>query len=444
MRNYFIDFYGLLKYGFLGIIVNYTVAILVPVLFTDVDVRNVKQMAALALKIVLSMALMQLLCAFHYALIGERMMSQFCGWVLTAVCAPVFCKYNPFTRLTMGVSYSTAIALVLLFCFALTDLVGDIYDIFVLIVFMHFIMMTACVLFFKAFSIKSLPEPTLIGVGMVCAVSAGGVTFWSISNAFSVSAPMLLTIGLILLTLLLLAYYNAYAITRNFNDGNKRRAEQLMRETDEHMLRMSESNLESMRRLRHELKNQYAYMNLLLEKGDYGKLSEYFGEYSGKINETLAYVDCGNEVVSAVLNIGLSKAKQADAKLSYIINVPARLKIADADVCSLLLNLISNALEYLQRRRGLSDRAVTVRLELINRTLFVSVSNALDESDRDYALTLATSKRDRTLHGYGSKVVRAIADKYNGSVSYDAADGKFVVTAILSESDDPTENGQKE
>ena len=107
-------------------------------------------------------------------------------------------------------------------------------------------------------------------------------------------------------------------------------------------------------------------------------------------------------------------------------------------MCSLLFNLLNNAIEYLERNPEVEDRTVVFRLKLINKTLFVTVENAVASEHERRSLTLITSKKDKAAHGYGTKVVKGIVDAHNGSVEYKAEHGRFVVSAILSE---PTGGG---
>ena len=81
-------------------------------------------------------------------------------------------------------------------------------------------------------------------------------------------------------------------------------------------------------------------------------------------------------------------------------------------------------------------------MKLVNKTLFVSCANAIEKQDAENARRLVTSKPDAAMHGYGSKVIGAIAERYNGSVKYDAEGegGRFCVSVMLFE---PSENRKK-
>ena len=42
-----------------------------------------------------------------------------------------------------------------------------------------------------------------------------------------------------------------------------------------------------------------------------------------------------------------------------------------------------------------------------------------------------TTKKDSNLHGYGTKIISKIAEKYNGQVKFYLEDQKFIAIAML-------------
>lgn len=440
--NYFVDFYGGLRFGVIALVVNNLIAAFVPLLAEDIHIRRPKDVAVLAAKIAVAVIVMNCLCALSYVIFADKYMSQLCGGILTALWLIFVCKYRATARVAIGVSYFAVICVALVCCFSMLDLIStlgiEMGEMEWIMVTLVVIIIGACVAFFKVFSLSRLEETVLASLGIVCVAAAACVVFWVITNFFDVNSAANVVISIILLVILLTAYYSVFAISRAVCESNRRRADSLLRETDATTMRISAANIEAMRRLRHELRNQYTMMKLMLERGEYEKLNDYFSEYSERLLPSLSYVDCGNRVVSAVMNVELDKAARSGIKIDYEIAVPAETAFADTDMCSLLFNLLNNAIEHLERNPEVEDRTVVFRLKLINKTLFVTVENAVASEHERRSLTLITSKKDKAAHGYGTKVVKGIVDAHNGSVEYKAEHGRFVVSAILSE---PTGGG---
>jgi sensor histidine kinase YesM len=418
----------------MGIVTNYLIAILIPILFSDL--KNLDKHAAieLGIKVVATAIFSQLLCALYYYLFGGKMMSQFCGWFITLIYAIFFCKYNINTRVTMSMAYASTVALVPLFCYSFVDLIATIsIENLMFIIPLHALLMVACVIFLKAFSLKQYEHISPLSIGIITFIFALSVIFWAVTNAYTIPEINIIVVVISLLVTLFFAYYSAYSLNKNINEQSRRREEQLMMQAKEHMYRLSESNLEDMRKIRHELNNQYAYMKMLLEMGDYERLTSYFQDCSSNLKDMLYVADCGNDVVNAVLNIAITKANQTGAKLEYNVSVPNHIHIPDIDISSFLLNLLNNAIEYISGKPTLDDKTIKLNITMKGNTLYVDVSNCVAYEDSSFALNCTTTKTDKNSHGYGSKIIKSIAQKYNGSIVYEYVDGRFNVSAILCE-----------
>lgn len=432
MGNYFVDFFVELKFGLLGAMMNIVAAILIPVLFDELNVKKVRSWLKLALHMLICAVLMTVFCAVYY-LWTSKGMPQICCAAVTVIYAIFFVKSNMPSRLMMAVSYISCHMNVFVICFSISDLlkIAGAKGEQVIAVLMCIIILTSCVLFLRNYAVRNISEIPVISVVLVCVVGAINIIYWVMSNVMDIEPALDIIFGIIVVVLLLFAYYSAYALSVNINKTHRDRAQAMMRMADERLMRASEENLESMRKLRHELKNQYAYMRLLLREKQYDKLDAYFSQYEASLPETLFYIDCGNRTINAIIAVEEGKAKSAVAKLDCRIEVPSDLPVKDIDLCTVIMNLINNAVEYCERYPELADRTVSVAIRLINNSLLIEVGNAIFLDDEKSALELKTSKPDKKIHGYGSKIVSEIAERYNGGVYYAVEGGRFVAKAML-------------
>lgn len=437
MRNYFIDAYINFSRGASGVIINNFIAVLMLFLIEDLRFRSAKSFFIFLAKLVVAVVVMNLLCAVSYVFLGWIAMSQVCSGILVALWLAIFSKSKLYTRLILGFSFTAMIEIVLVDCFSVFDIMlelGNKNSSFSIWGTLMIIMLVGCVCFFKAFSTGKLDEVYFISVGLSGGVFGICTAFWIITNVIKVDSVLRLTIGLMLTTLLLGVYYSAYAISKTIASNNRMRMDKLLRDADANMLGLVERNMEELRQLRHEIDNQYTYMKVLLDDGEYEKLGAYFSEYTERFDTRLSFVDCGNRVVSAVMNLELQKAASEGITIDYALSVPKETAFPDSDVCSLLFNVLNNAIEYLCRRRD-TDRKIGLSLKLVNKTLLLTCTNALEKQDAENARKLVTSKPDTAMHGYGTKVIRAIAERCNGSVKYDVdgEKGRFSVSVMLFE-----------
>ena len=234
-----------------------------------------------------------------------------------------------------------------------------------------------------------------------------------------------------ILTIDLVAYYLGYTVRRQLDTERRLQAENYSLQNNKRMLQLSQQNIEDMRKLRHDLKNHYGYMDVLLKKGRYKELLAYFEEMQASTVEQLTYMDFGNENISAILNLERSKAKNRGIELDCRVIVERELPFGENDICSILTNLIDNALEACGRQK-IPNATVEVGINQKPSTLYLCVVNPVDESlGREKLLSLKTTKGDVRFHGYGSRIVNDIAKKYNGQVRRTVERGKYIVDVML-------------
>ena len=180
--------------------------------------------------------------------------------------------------------------------------------------------------------------------------------------------------------------------------------------------------------MRHELRNHFTAMNIMLREKQYDRLSEYFEEILGQNTMVLDAFYCAHPLVSALISNAITTSSAAGIKLQAVAAVPENLPIADSDLFSLLSNIISNAVEGCQRSG--SD---TVKLSLHTEKdyLFISATNAVDD---DFLLKnprLLSTKTNKEGHGYGVPIIRKIAEKYNGCATFSVEAGTFSADVML-------------
>ncbi len=229
----------------------------------------------------------------------------------------------------------------------------------------------------------------------------------------------------------LVVYWAVLRLARLVRDKERLQAERhLMEGRYEALLAYRESG-ENLRRLRHEVKNQYAYIRMLLEQKDYDRAERFFGEMSMRANPTFSWVSSGNELVDDIVNIEVSKARSAGVEISSRIAVPAELPYEEIDLCSLVMNLLDNAIEACD---GLPGGEKNVRLGIVadQGALVVTVANpSAKPPTYDEHGALLTTKGSRERHGYGTSIIRAVAEKYDGAADFSHDGGEFVARVML-------------
>ncbi len=122
-----------------------------------------------------------------------------------------------------------------------------------------------------------------------------------------------------------LSYLSFYNVNKSHSDALELQVKNSELEKNAEMLSMSEKNLEEMRKLKHDQKNQYGLMKLLIQEKRYDDLAKFFDQYGDGIIEPLSFISCDNKPLSAVLNMEFSKAKARGIDFDIKISVPRNL-----------------------------------------------------------------------------------------------------------------------
>lgn len=235
-----------------------------------------------------------------------------------------------------------------------------------------------------------------------------------------------------LLLIQVFAYYMFYASTKEHNIRLEAQMIHAHKDAINEQIRLTECNREEIMMLRHEIKNQFGYMKSLLSDRNYDGLNRFFQEFEGKRLGSLEYIDSGNYMVDAVLNMELEKIKYRGYSLERKIAVSPSFGISESDFCSVLANLMDNAVEYCSRAAFPPETVVIgAEIRLENQSLFIRVTNPILSEDAERAILLKTTKNQRRLHGYGTKIVQKIAEDYGGSLRYEVVNQVFVADVLM-------------
>ena len=232
--------------------------------------------------------------------------------------------------------------------------------------------------------------------------------------------------------LVLVSYYMFSALAREHAVRTELLVTRKSEADNEALMGVARSMDENLREMRHELKNHDAYMSALLDAGDYERLKVFFEDCRAINYDILHYVASGNRLVDAVVNAKSSFAHTRGITLQTMLAVPDELPFSDMDSFSLLSNLLDNAIEGTEAS---CDPRGVVKLSVRPQGGYYifSTRNPCDPRGvrRNEAGGLLTSKPNGEVHGYGTKVIRDIAKKYDGTARFTVTEDEFCADVML-------------
>lgn len=189
-----------------------------------------------------------------------------------------------------------------------------------------------------------------------------------------------------------------------------------------------QTNLKKTRIIRHEMNHHITAIQILCNEKDIDGIQQYLLSISSNILIARDIFYSNHPIVDCILSNYISQCKKQNIQFDYSINLPNSLPIPDSDLCSLLLNMLDNAIEASVLP---PNKWIIFKMSLKENFLIISCQNSycgdiLEEDD-----TITTQKEEKEFHGYGIPIMKSIVKKYGSTliISYDS--DCFTVKTIL-------------
>ena len=177
-------------------------------------------------------------------------------------------------------------------------------------------------------------------------------------------------------------------------------------------------------KLFHDLDNHLNVLYQLLENENVNDAKAYIQSVGKPILELSGTEWTGVDVADVVINSKLRKMESLTITADFNIDFPQNANILPNDMCTLLSNLLDNAIEAVSKLEN--DRRICLTIRSVHSFLFLRVMNPCKTMERFEAFP-ATTKENTILHGWGLQNVRDVVDKYDGTIECTNKDGTFIV-----------------
>lgn len=194
---------------------------------------------------------------------------------------------------------------------------------------------------------------------------------------------------------------------------------------------ISDSNTEHdvIRKMRHDFKDNWGVVYKLISENKNEKALSFLEEFVDQLHQTETIINTKNEIVNAVVNVKLSAAK------SYGINVICMCVtefegISDFDLCSLLSNLLENALSAC-KKSDKDGKRIYMNISADDYGYNFCIKNTIHHSVLTSNPKLISTKKNAEEHGIGLKIINGIVDKYNGNFDFYEENDEFCCNITL-------------
>lgn len=247
-----------------------------------------------------------------------------------------------------------------------------------------------------------------------------------VGRCFQIYIIILIVLFMLLLFMYITLYCIAMSIQKNADLSERIR----FFEMQESQYIIQKKYIEETSKQRHDFRHSIFTLNNLAENGDLNSLKEYLAKYIKMLPKTETTAYCKNRAVNALLNYYAQSATENGICMEWNIEFPDELSISEPDICSLLGNMIENAISGCMSISDEEDRyhclSVTVKN---NVNLYIVSTNSFNGvvkmKDGQY---LSIKHRG---NGIGIHSMKIIAEKYHGIAKFYHSEYEFYGDVML-------------
>lgn len=188
-----------------------------------------------------------------------------------------------------------------------------------------------------------------------------------------------------------------------------------------------ERNQREIRKIHHDLNKHIQIISLYAREKRLDKIDEYVKELYRNVTTNYRDVEhTQNLLFNGILEDRIKKADEKNIIIKHQGNLKDTLPISDYDFCLIIMNLLDNALEYVEKQ-NLHD--VNVLTYQDDQALMLKVINPLAMGE-DIDI-IKSSKIDKISHGFGISIVKQMVVRNRGGFEIETEGKQFVARVII-------------
>lgn len=230
------------------------------------------------------------------------------------------------------------------------------------------------------------------------------------------------TFAMFMLSAVICAVYETVRVQR------LRHAEQIELEHRRELIRTSYESIcrqhEDVMKIKHDIAGHLEILKTFVS--DEHALG-YIEELIGQNKKIRSIVQTGNEMLDIILNSKLTEAQDAGISVDlFRIEAPEKLPLTDSDLCSLVMNVMNNAINA-AKSSEIQHPSIHLDIHVKNGYFAFTCINSADLSDKNDENKKETVQR----HGFGLKIINSILDQYDGLMEIKHDDNTYEVRIAI-------------
>ena len=203
------------------------------------------------------------------------------------------------------------------------------------------------------------------------------------------------------------------------------RSEQQKQEIDTQYLQIIEQNNKNSSILIHDIKNHLQHIKSL---NDSEEIHSYIESISDEV-QSYGYIGMSkNKTLDLLISKYLNLCQGKGIKIEFDVKTANLNNIAPTDISTIINNLLDNAVESAEKS---GKKTVSVSIFKKQGFEILKVQNSCDNKPQAKNGNLLTTKKEKQLHGYGTRSVIKTINKYDGMFDWEYSETERIFTVTV-------------
>lgn len=199
-------------------------------------------------------------------------------------------------------------------------------------------------------------------------------------------------------------------------------------------LNHSSEVIQALRGQKHDFHNHLNVITGLIQLDKGSKAVDYIQKISGQTTKMFSISNLGNPEVAAILYRKCAIAENRGMIIELDIGCTLEnINIDSVDICTILFNLIDNAIYELENCSQ-DERILTIDISEQKKEYIFSIGNSypiIPEELYDKIFKQGYSTKDGSGHGYGLSIVKKIVNKNKGRITVESFEGVGTIFTVF-------------
>ena len=180
----------------------------------------------------------------------------------------------------------------------------------------------------------------------------------------------------------------------------------------------------------HDMKNHFGILQYYAQKNDYENLRKYLGDITQDLETISAIQSTGCSSIDACISSKIIVAHSKQISTTINISKICKINIPESEMCAIIGNLLTNAIEACEKIRNHDDRYIELSIFQIHDMLHIEMLNSSNGYYNTKNHKLVSNKKEPN-HGWGLLSMERTLKKYNSFYEIDPGPTYFQIRLFI-------------